>query len=84
MGNLDNGSFIIEKAMPDFDGLYQVINQETARLLAPDSKFINRQSDLGIPGLRTAKKRYHPHHMVEVQHMVPCCDIIDEKGPEYY
>lgn len=58
-----------EKAMPDFDGIYQLINQESARLLATDFKFINRQSDLGKPGLREAKTRYHPHHMVEVSYV---------------
>jgi hypothetical protein len=58
-----------EKAMPDFEGLYQVINKEAAKILATNHRYINRQSDLGIDGLRTAKMRYHPHHMIEVQHM---------------
>ena len=73
-----------EKAMPDFDGLYQVINQEAAKYIAKEKKFINRQSDLGIPGLRTAKERYHPHHMVEVYHMVSGCEEIEEAVPEHY
>jgi len=55
-----------EKAMPDFEGIYQAINRETAMVLARDHKFINRQSDLGIEGLRMAKKRYGPHHMEKV------------------
>ena len=55
-----------EKAMPDFDGIYQAINNEAAKELAKDYKFINRESDLGIDGLREAKKRYHPHHMEKV------------------
>ncbi len=73
-----------EKAMPDYEGIYQIINQEAAKLLASKHKFINRQSDMGIEGLRTAKQRYHPHHMIEVQHMVPGCEEIDEKEPEHY
>ena len=52
--------------MPDFDGIYQAINNEAAKELAKDYKFINRESDLGIDGLREAKKRYHPHHMEKV------------------
>jgi hypothetical protein len=58
-----------EKAIPDFDGLYQVINQETAIILAKNHKLINRESDMGFPGLRIAKKRYRPHHMIEVYHI---------------
>jgi len=58
-----------EKAIPDFKGLYQAINQETAKILAETHKFINRESDMGIPGLRVAKEKYHPHHMVEVYHL---------------
>ncbi|MCK5309022.1 MAG: DUF2156 domain-containing protein [Thermoplasmata archaeon] len=73
-----------EKAMPDFEGLYQIINKESAKLLAQDHEFINRQSDMGIEGLRTAKQRYHPHHMVEVHHIASSCGEIEEKGPAIY
>jgi hypothetical protein len=55
-----------EKGLPEYEGIYKVINQETAALLSQDYEFINRESDLGVPGLREAKMRYHPHHMVEV------------------
>ena len=58
-----------EKAITDFDGLYQAINQETAKLLQKDYKFINRESDMGFPGLRQAKEKYGPDHMVEVYHL---------------
>lgn len=55
-----------EKALPDCPGAYKMINQETARLLAPRYPCLNRESDLGIPGLRKAKLRYHPHHFARV------------------
>ena len=55
-----------EKGSPDYDGIYKAINQETAKILQKDFKFINRESDMNIPGLRKAKMSYHPHHMVEV------------------
>ena len=67
--NSDTAVIHYEKAIPDFDGIYQIINQETARILVDDFKFINRQSDLGKPGLREAKTRYRPHHMVEVNYV---------------
>ncbi|MDD5143212.1 phosphatidylglycerol lysyltransferase domain-containing protein [Methanoregula sp.] len=55
-----------EKGLPDCDGIYKAINSETAARLAKKFTYINRESDLGVPGLREAKMRYHPHHMVEV------------------
>ena len=58
-----------EKASPDFIGIYKAINAETADLLQRNFEFINRESDMGVPGLRRAKLSYRPHHMVEVSHM---------------
>ena len=53
-----------EKGLPDCEGIYKAINQETARRLRDDFPYINRESDMGVPGLREAKTRYHPDHMV--------------------
>jgi uncharacterized protein len=55
-----------EKGLPDCEGIYKAINNETAIRLAKKFAYINRESDLGVAGLREAKMRYHPHHMVEV------------------
>ena len=55
----------VEKANPEINGLYAVINQFFCRETWSDFKFINREQDLGIPGLRSAKQSYQPHHMVE-------------------
>jgi hypothetical protein len=55
-----------EKGLPDCEGIYKAINNEVAIRLAPHFTYINRESDLGVTGLREAKMRYHPHHMVEV------------------
>ncbi len=55
-----------EKGLPDCEGIYKAINTETAAILAKRFAYINRESDLGVAGLREAKMRYHPHHMVEV------------------
>ena len=55
-----------EKGSPDYDGIYKAINQETAKIVQKYAKYINRESDMGIPGLRKAKMSYRPHHMIEV------------------
>ena len=54
-----------EKAMSGFPGLYQVINHWFCRYGLVEFEFVNREQDLGVPGLRQAKQSYHPHHMVE-------------------
>jgi len=58
-----------EKGSPDYDGIYKAINAETAKILQEEVTFVNRESDMGIPGLRKAKLSYRPHHMVEVFHI---------------
>jgi hypothetical protein len=64
--NSDTAVVHFEKGLPECAGIYKAINAETASRLASQYPFINRESDLGIPGLREAKTRYHPHHMVPV------------------
>jgi uncharacterized protein len=55
-----------EKGLPDCEGIYKAINEETARFLEGRFTYINRESDMGVPGLREAKMRYHPDQMTEV------------------
>lgn len=57
-----------EKANFDLVGLYQAINNETAKHLRTRYTFINRESDMGVSGLRRAKEKYRPHHMLEISH----------------
>ncbi|MDD3815772.1 MAG: phosphatidylglycerol lysyltransferase domain-containing protein [Desulfocapsaceae bacterium] len=54
-----------EKAMPQFQGLSQLINQWFARENLGGFSYVNREQDLGIPGLRRAKESYYPDHLVE-------------------
>lgn len=57
-----------EKADLDYPGAYAVINRAFARHLRekyPNLKYLNREEDMGLEGLRKAKLSYHPHHMVE-------------------
>jgi hypothetical protein len=64
--NSDTALIHFEKGLPDCEGIYKAVNNEVAARLATHFTYINRESDLGVTGLREAKMRYHPHHMVEV------------------
>ena len=50
----------IEKALPDYPGLYPATAQGFARLFAGDAAYINREDDSGDRGLRISKTQYHP------------------------
>ena len=57
-----------EKALDSVPGAYSGINCQFARYLQlkyPEFKYLNREDDMGLEGLRTAKLNYRPHHMVE-------------------
>lgn len=58
---------VFEKADDAVRGAYNMINREFVRFLRdkyPDLKYINRENDLDLPGLRKAKKSYMPCQMV--------------------
>jgi len=59
----------IEIVSPGLEGLAQLMNREFVRNAWAETAFINRESDLGLPGLRKAKLSYYPHHMVEKYHI---------------
>lgn len=50
----------IEKANPEFHGLYQFINQQFLINEFPDVILVNREDDVGLEGLRKAKMSYNP------------------------
>ena len=65
--NEDTFDIHFEKAL-DIDGAYPAINNGFAKYLRekyPEVRFLNREDDMGIEGLRKAKLSYNPHHMVE-------------------
>ena len=60
----DTALIHIEKADRSYDGAYSMINKLFAGEFA-DCTYINREEDMGIPGLRKAKTSYHPVRMGE-------------------
>ena len=57
-----------EKALDGIDGAYAAINNAFAKYLLekyPQVQYLNREDDLGIPGLRKAKLSYCPALLIE-------------------
>ena len=67
--NSDTAVIHIEKADFDVKGAYAFINQQFAARTWKDLKFINREEDLGIAGIRSAKESYRPVKMIEKFHV---------------
>lgn len=54
-----------EKADEDIPGLYQAINQQFAANSISGFKYVNREDDIGLPGIRQAKLSYRPVMMFD-------------------
>lgn len=70
-----------EKADPSVQGAYAAVNCEFANYIRakyPEIRYLNREEDMGIEGLRKAKQSYHPHHMVQ-----KCWAHLLENGYDY-
>lgn len=53
-----------EKSDPFMEGISQLVDQQFNSLLFTDCLYVNREQDLGEPGLRAAKLSYHPVRLV--------------------
>jgi hypothetical protein len=60
-----------EKAIGEYKGIYQFINQAFAQALPPYIKYVNREQDLGDEGLRQAKMTYRPSGFVRKYRVKP-------------
>ena len=55
----------MEKAYPDVQGAYPMINQQFVEHETEGFPYINREEDTGAEGLRKAKLSYYPAFMME-------------------
>lgn len=71
MGNRFGADIVdvnFEKARTDIPGVYAAINQAFARYLReqdPEIRYLDREEDMGIEGLRRAKRSYYPAYRIE-------------------
>jgi hypothetical protein len=63
--NRETAVIHLEKANPEIPGLYPMINQQFCEKSWSRVLWINREQDLGEPGLRQAKESYFPDHLVD-------------------
>lgn len=64
---LNSDTFVIhiEKALHDVQGAYPTLFNEFIKKEAQGYKYINREDDVGIEGLRKSKLSYHPEYFLE-------------------
>ena len=58
----------LREAYGELQGAYAMINREFARWVRarhPEIRYLNREDDMGVEGLRKAKQSYYPDLMVE-------------------
>ena len=59
----DTYNIHFEKALGGYEGAYPAINKYFANTLPENIVFINREEDMGLPGLRKAKQSYRPEFL---------------------
>ena len=69
----------IEKADTNYEGIFPMINQQYILHECEEVELINREEDMGIEGMRKAKRSYHPLKMIE-KHLISLRDLTDVKG----
>ena len=66
----DIGGFHFQKADPAVKGLYQYFDQQCAQELFGSFEYINKECDMGDPGLRQAKRSYYPETTVKSYQLI--------------
>ena len=64
---LNSDTYVVhfEKAFPDMQGAYPMINQQFVLHACEDYTYVNREEDTGDPGLRKAKMSYYPEILLK-------------------
>ena len=64
---LNSDTYVVhfEKAFPDMQGAYPMINQQFVLHVCEDYTYVNREEDTGDPGLRKAKMSYYPEILLK-------------------
>ncbi|MFA6317305.1 MAG: phosphatidylglycerol lysyltransferase domain-containing protein [Elusimicrobiota bacterium] len=63
--NDDTGVLLFEKASDKYKGLYQYLDRECCRQLFDNWTWVNKEGDMGDPGLARAKESYAPFKRVQ-------------------
>lgn len=71
---LTDDTFVVhfEKAFSEIQGAYPMINREFVRNELSDYVYVNREEDMGLPGLRKAKLSYRPDILLEKGVITAC------------
>ena len=69
----------IEKANTEYEGIFPMINQQYILHECEGVELVNREEDMGIEGMRKAKRSYNPLKMIE-KYMLSTRDLTDVKG----
>ena len=69
----------IEKADTNYEGIFPMINQQYVLHECEDVELINREEDMGVEGMRKAKRSYNPMKMIE-KHLISTRDLTNVKG----
>lgn len=74
---LNSNTFVVhfEKAYPDMQGAYPMINQQFVQHVCGEYEYVNREDDTGDLGLRKAKLSYYPEILLK-KYMAVESDVV--------
>ena len=78
----DTFDICVEKADRSVEGAFAIINQQFAEHLPEQYIYLNREEDMGIPGLRKAKLSYHPEILLSYNAVKVRGERVKVKAPE--